>query len=155
MRNQLLDFLRKELIGPDPVPPYIQEDGEEILTNEPPRLRYGAGILFPQTSTSQDIVTTHDKENLVLEASGESVQNDSPMPEIEGENRSLGGIDDTPDIDDDIINLANAYLPSVMGFSCYLKMPEEGLLVTVKAGRYRNTYRPERYPEQQRLFKEL
>jgi len=38
MRDQLFDFLKKELIGPDPVPPFVQENGEEILTNEPPRL---------------------------------------------------------------------------------------------------------------------
>lgn len=136
MRDQLFDFLKKELIGPDPVPPFIQENGEEILTNEPPRLRYGAGILFPQTITPQDIDVIDGKENSLLKESAESIQNESPIPEIEGESRSLGDVDDTADTNDDIINLANAYLPSVMGFSCYLKMPEEGLLVSIRAGRY-------------------
>ena len=140
MRDQLFDFLKKELIGPDPVPPFVQENGEEILTNEPPRLRYGAGILFPQTSTPQDIDVVDGKENSLLEESSESIQNETPMPEIEGENRSLGDVDDTADTNDDIINLANAYLPSVMGFSCYLKMPEEGLLVSIRAGRYVQRY---------------
>ncbi|MFC2002897.1 helicase-related protein [Chloroflexota bacterium] len=136
MRDQLFDFLKKELIGPDPVSPFVQENGEEILTNEPPRLRYGAGILFPQASTAQDIDITDGKENSLLHESVEPVQNEPPLAEIEGENRSLGDVDDTTDANDDIINLANAYLPSVMGFSCYLKMPEEGLLVSIRAGRY-------------------
>ncbi len=47
MRDEILKFIRRELIGPDPVKPHMQENGEEILLNEPPRLRYGAGILFP------------------------------------------------------------------------------------------------------------
>ena len=136
MRDQLFEFLKKELIGPDPIPPFIQENREEILTNEPPRLRYGAGILFPQTSTSQDIEITDIKENTLLQESTGAIPSESPIPEIEGENRSFGDIDDRVDNNDDIINLANAYLPSVMGFSCYLKMPEEGLLVNIKAGRY-------------------
>ncbi len=136
MRDQLIDFLKKELIGPDPVPPFIQENGEEILTNEPPRLRYGAGILFPQTSTPQDIDVIDGKENSLLKESAEPIPNESPIPEIEGESRSLGDVDDTIDTNDEIINLANAYLPSVMGFSCHLKMPEEGLLVSIRAGRY-------------------
>ena len=95
MRDQLFDFLKKELIGPDPVPPFVQENGEEILTNEPPRLRYGAGILFPQTSTLQDIDVIDGKENSLLKESAESIQNESPIPEIEGESRSLGDVDDT------------------------------------------------------------
>ena len=47
MRDDILKYIKRELIGPDPVKPHIQENGEEILLNEPPRLRYGAGILFP------------------------------------------------------------------------------------------------------------
>ena len=84
MREQLFDFLKKELIGPDPVPPFVQENGEEILTNEPPRLRYGAGILFPQTSTSQDIDITDGKENSLLQESAESVQNAPPWQKLKG-----------------------------------------------------------------------
>jgi hypothetical protein len=38
MRDDILRFIKQELIGPDPVKPHIQENGEEILINEPPRL---------------------------------------------------------------------------------------------------------------------
>ena len=48
MRDKIIDFLRAELIGPDPIPPDVQDNGEEILITDPPRLRYGAGVLFPQ-----------------------------------------------------------------------------------------------------------
>ena len=51
MREDILQFIKRELIGPDPLKPHIQENGEEILINEPPRLRYGAGVLFPRAAT--------------------------------------------------------------------------------------------------------
>ena len=38
-RQHIIEFLRKELVGPDPTPPHIQPDGEEVLTTDPPRLR--------------------------------------------------------------------------------------------------------------------
>ena len=50
-RDFILDFLRKELIGPSPLPPNVQPDGEEILRpQDPPRQRYSAGVLFPMKS---------------------------------------------------------------------------------------------------------
>src|SRR5436190_7946036 len=63
-RSKIVDFLRKELIGPDP---RLEHDsfngGEEILRpQDPPRLRYSAGVLFPggarvaesETATSEE-----------------------------------------------------------------------------------------------------
>jgi len=135
MRDQLFDFLKKELIGPDPISPLVQEDGEEILVNEPPRLRYGAGILFPQTASIQEVDSTDETESGILNESAESAS-ETQLAAIEGEDRSLGGIDDTIDANDEIINLANTFLPSVMGFSCFLTIPENGLSIMINAGRY-------------------
>ena len=67
MREKIIEYVRKELIGPDPIPPHIQENGEEILINEPPRLRYGAGILFPQSTKFATTDTTTLVENSILE----------------------------------------------------------------------------------------
>ena len=89
MRDDILKFIKRELIGPDPVKPHIQENGEEILINEPPRLRYGAGILFPRAATFEKADSTSSDEDKVLE-------------KIEEE-----------------IGLANSFLPSAMGFSCF------------------------------------
>ena len=49
-RNQLLEYVEKEFIGPDPIDleGYRQTNGEEILISDPPRTRYIAGILYPQ-----------------------------------------------------------------------------------------------------------
>ena len=49
-RDQLIEFVEKEFIGPDPIdwPGLTQNNGEEILTTDPPRTRYIAGILYPR-----------------------------------------------------------------------------------------------------------
>ena len=46
-RDQLIEFVEREFIGPDPIdwPDMTQSNGEEILTSDPPRIRYIAGIL--------------------------------------------------------------------------------------------------------------
>src|ERR1035437_10546155 len=47
--SEILDLLRRELIGPDPGLPAQQLNGEEIpRPQDPPRLRYSAGVLFPR-----------------------------------------------------------------------------------------------------------
>ena len=52
-RDQLIDYIEKEFIGPDPIdwPGMTQSNGEEILTTDPPRTRYIAGILYPRETT--------------------------------------------------------------------------------------------------------
>ena len=66
-RQDIVDIIRREFVGPDPidVPGHIQEDGEEILTADPPSLRYVAGILFPQKTgnDSQDSDSENMEEN--------------------------------------------------------------------------------------------
>src|SRR5687767_9852083 len=49
VRASVMEFLHKELVGPDPRPEHVElNDGEEVLRpQDPPRLRYAAGVLFP------------------------------------------------------------------------------------------------------------
>jgi hypothetical protein len=49
VREEIVGFLRRELVGPDPGFPAQQLNREEILRpQDPPRLRYSAGVLFPR-----------------------------------------------------------------------------------------------------------
>ena len=49
-REFIVDFLRKEIVGPSSGYPAVQTNREEILrAQDPPRQRYGAGILFPRS----------------------------------------------------------------------------------------------------------
>lgn len=135
MREQLLDFLKKEIIGPDPVSPYIQDNGEEILINEPPRLRYGAGILFPQATLIQEMDSTDKSETTALDVAA-ATENNTPPDMGEGDREySSGGSDD--EASDDTLTLANNFLPSAMGFSCFCAIPAAGLIVKIRVGRYR------------------
>ncbi|MCD4785236.1 MAG: hypothetical protein K8T10_15575 [Candidatus Eremiobacteraeota bacterium] len=136
MREQLLDFLKRELIGPDPVSPYIQPNGEEFLT-EPPRLRYGAGILFPQKSIVRDADSNENTERQLLEGQEEPQEASEISSDIKELEFSSASLDETNDVDDDPVNLANDFFPSALGFSCYLKVPESGLKIEITAGRYK------------------
>ena len=135
MREQLLDFLKRELVGPDPIPPHIQDNGEEILINEPPRLRYSAGILFPQRSIIQDADKNNQTEQEQLSTPVE-VEEGHFVEDIGDKAESGGETHDAPDSTDDILNLANAFLPSAMGFSCFLNIPETGFRIKVSTAQY-------------------
>lgn len=132
MRDDILKFIKKELIGPDPIKPHIQENGEEILLNEPPRLRYGAGVLFPRAATIEKLDSTSTDEEKVLEKlEDETKEVDDPVKLDESKAQ-----DEIPDTLDEEIGLANSFLPSAMGFSCFSKIPKDGFTVKATLGVY-------------------
>ncbi|OQY94117.1 MAG: hypothetical protein B6D37_09395 [Sphingobacteriales bacterium UTBCD1] len=132
MRDEILKFIKKELIGPDPIKPHIQENGEEILLNEPPRLRYGAGILFPQAAKIEEIDSTSTEEvDVFQELENEKKEIDDPVT-VEDINTP---IDMSEDFEEEI-GLANSFLPSAMGFSCFSKIPKDGFTIKVNVGVY-------------------
>jgi len=132
MREDILKFIKKELIGPDPIKPYIQENGEEILLNEPPRLRYGAGVLFPRAATFEKADSTTTEEEKVLEKlEEEKKETDDPVKAEE----SKAPVDMAEDFEEEI-GLANSFLPSAMGFSCFSKIPKDGFTVKATLGVY-------------------
>lgn len=132
MRNDILKFIKKELIGPDPIKPHVQENGEEILLNEPPRMRYGAGVLFPKASILKKSDSTASDEGQVLETTEEEgKETDDPVKTEE----SKAPVDMAEDFEEEI-GLANSFLPSAMGFSCFSKIPKFGFDVKVTVGVY-------------------
>ena len=120
VRAFLVESLRRDLVGPSPQPPQIQENGEEILIQSPPRLRYCVGILFPRQTVAISLeelteeTAADDEADNVLFSGEESAQTD--------EN------------DDDPIDGANSLLPSALGFSCRAVASQFG--VCVRVGRY-------------------
>ncbi len=131
MRDQIIDFLRAELIGPDPIPPDVQDNGEEILITDPPRLRYGAGVLFPQGVSAEKSEDVESAETTGVEVEIETEETDIDVKEDRG-GREI--IEDQSA--EEITSLTNSYLPSAIGFSCLTTLPEAGFLVEVKAGIY-------------------
>jgi hypothetical protein len=135
VRSDIVDFLRRELIGPDPGLPAQQLNKEEILRpQDPPRLRYSAGVLFPRKAALDVAETATEAEGDMY---GSAV---SEADELENEDTGLGD----PRADargegeittDQEVNRANEYLPSAMGISALLRLPGS-LKVRVTAASY-------------------
>lgn len=119
-------------MGPSPLLPDVQTNGEEILRpQDPPRQRYGAGVLFPSKSQ----VPSHDESALDEEANTDAA---SPEPssilDDPVDSQPDAGTSNTPETDQEI-NLANQFLPSAMGLSALVRLPHR-LVVEVTAATY-------------------
>lgn len=129
-RDQILACIEREFIGPDPVEEEgcLQENGEEILTGDPPRVRYMAGILFPKEAKA---------ENTDLRA--EDVQAEEPEQE-EGvedtEDNARKFISAEPDQAEELINCSNAYKQSALSITCAMR-PGSRIIPHVKAATYK------------------
>jgi len=136
VRRYIVDFLRREIIGPDPGFPAIQLNREEILRpQDPPRLRYGAGVLFPTRASVglQDAADEHELADASAESPAVDGVVDEDVEALAGGLRNASG--GQPTDADYEVNRANDYLPSAMGLSALIQMPKR-LRVSVTAGRY-------------------
>lgn len=135
VRQHIVDFLRRELIGPDAGFPAVQLTGEEILRpQDPPRLRYGAGVLFPAAA---DMALQADAdEDDVVQAAADLPADDGIIEGDDGTVRGLAAVAGEAAAETDYeVNRANDFLPSAMGLSALIDMPAV-LQVAVTAGRY-------------------
>ena len=67
IRDEIINAVIKEIVGPDPAPKYRDETtGEEILlasVHGSPKSRYGAGMLYPQQTINNEEVDTENKDD--------------------------------------------------------------------------------------------
>ncbi len=133
VRSDIAGFLRRELIGPDPRPEHAQlNGGEEILRpQDPPRLRYSAGVLFPGTAR----VELQDNASPDEVESATSGPPEGPDEEESNDTSSSGVSADADSTTEHEVNRANEFLPSAMGLTALVRLPKR-LKVTVRAGRY-------------------
>ena len=127
-REQIIDIINREFIGPDPIhkPGMIQENGEEILSSDPPRIRYAAGILFPQKVTI---------DSNTADENGEVIENDTPdLRGAEQENKHGGSKEYLSDAEE-LINLSNAYQQSAISMTAVVADGDK-VNVMVTAGMY-------------------
>jgi hypothetical protein len=122
VRAFIVDWLRKELVGPAPGHPLLQWsaerpelNGQEVLRpQDPPRYRYGAGILFPQGVTYSGILDPGEAATAIAES--EPVEAQDVSDEL-GRERGAALSDDRPDQSDEDLEPAFVFLPSTMGIS--------------------------------------
>jgi hypothetical protein len=136
VRDELVSFLQGELVGPRPGLPMVQLDDEEILSpQDPPRLRYGAGILFPSArpldeqeddgeavGNTGEVEVGPDRSAASDEATGET----DPRADERGDSRA-----DT----DYELNRTNESLPSALGITVLVRLPAQ-LSITIFAAQY-------------------
>jgi len=135
VRQEIIDYLRRELVGPAPGFPAIQLNKEEMLrSQDPPRLRYSTGILFPLRSEAPSQEDFDEKESAEFDAAPSEQASESPTVEESRLADSGNPVDQQPETDADL-NLANQYLPSAMGVSALIRMPKQ-LVVTIEVAQY-------------------
>lgn len=132
IRDEIVDAIIKEIIGPSPNPNYIDaETGEEILlarVHGSPKSRYGAGMLYPQATPNLEVVDPGTKEEESYKPDSIPDADDSiEIPEPDNLNTPHGDIEF-----EEPVGLANQYLPSAMGFTIRFKKNEKDDTVWLK-----------------------
>lgn len=138
-RDAVLDVLRREIVGPDPLPGRTTAEGEEVLPRtDPPRYRYAAGVLFPRKTP--------------VEAQGEGhepTEVHGPEDPEEEANRGPGDVapvtDEHPDDAeaDEYVVLEYQHLPSSMGLTCCIDSRANQIEARVSAATYSQNEMPE------------
>lgn len=126
-RTQIIDIIKREFIGPDPlsVEGMVQKNGEEILSSDPPSIRYIAGILFPQKTKCDSLPEGYEPEKAKNDDSPDSKLSDEPS----------GGLGEYLQDAEELMNLSNSYQQSAMSMTVAVRSGDT-LLVEVNAGTY-------------------
>lgn len=129
IRTELLEALKKEIIGPSSDLNYIDPvTKEEILldyVHGSPKARYGAGMLYPCQSVSQEII---DNEASAIDS--EKVESELKDQKIEGRRES--NFSGKEDGEEEPVGMANQYLPSAMGFTVRFKENQEDDKISIQ-----------------------
>lgn len=131
-RRQLYEIIEREFVGPDPVdwPGLVQEDGEEILTVDPPCKRYIAGILFPREVVEAD---TESSDCVLEDFELREDRVDDGAPSSRSERRAT--LDYLAEAEE-LINRSNAYRPSALSMTVAIRNGDS-VVPEVSAGTYR------------------
>jgi Helicase conserved C-terminal domain len=142
-RQQLIEALRRELVGPPWLPAKTQDDTETVeqpddVLQESPVQRYSAGVLFP---SSQPIIESEDTEVLDTEADAEEEPEIFADEELPDSDKPSRGDDAISDAYDETVRLANEFFPAAIGLTFIANVPDSGLIIQVRAAVY-NSQKP-------------
>jgi len=142
-RQQLIEALRRELIGPPWLPTGVEgganngkvEQPSDVL-QESPVQRYSAGVLFP---SSQPIIEIEDADFSADEANMDDVKPEIFADEEAKDPDKKGRGDDAiSDAYDETVRLANEFFPAAIGLTFIAKVPDEGLIIQPRAATYKS-----------------
>ena len=151
-REQMLSRLRAEIVGPDPCGTPVllidkqevtwaefnlarkQLNGEEILWQDPPTKRYGAGVLFPIETTEETELTAAISEAESDGSPTADIEIDSPHVvsetsiNLDRSDFSIEGLTG----DDDEVSLTNSFRPSALGISLLADLTTEAVGINIE-----------------------
>lgn len=141
-REQMLGRLRAEVVGPDPAgkPAPLAEkqemtweefrtarrqlNGEEIVWQDPPTKRFGAGILFPQ-GTDELLVEAASDSGGATPPDPQELRPEGLEPEEFAEATERRGTSSNDEVEEEGITLANSFRPSAIGLSFLANLNDE------------------------------
>ena len=134
-REELLQIVKNILIGPNPLPEYSQENGEEILYFDSPLKTYVAGVLFPQIK----IIDENQEEEFDPAAAEEAedgahsdvLEENIKTDEILLSNKNVA----EPAIEAETSRI-NTYQQSAMGVTLCIPDVSRGITVNISVGAY-------------------
>ncbi|CVH79662.1 hypothetical protein BN3658_02210 [Coriobacteriaceae bacterium CHKCI002] len=134
-RKSILDLVRSEFIGPCPDENLVEDDGQEIIEYDSPLSRYSIGILYPQQLTVAEVAnaTSEDDDGAVSLDGGKS-EEDIPSDGLGNIDANKGTVDE--EVDDDPINLANAYHQSAVSLTVKIAPASQTVRIDVDFGLY-------------------
>jgi Helicase conserved C-terminal domain len=160
-RDKIIQALREELVGPSPqgkprncsgeitfnsdkegfYDPWRQDNGEEILQRDPPRIRYGVGVLYPLNTKleNEDLTSTQSDKDPIQDNQQEEIDiiTDEVKESLEKIKEQISEIAED-NADDFNLSAANASQPSSMGISFLAEFPKKSVLLIkiTDCGRY-------------------
>ena len=136
VRDEIIERMKKELLGPGSEPMCVDVERELISTN--PETRYCIGVLFPQNikmeveDDSLEAIDRNTKEEVSDEESNKD--EDSKSDDLEHDNRNSADMEDSMDED---VSMSTKLLPSSMGITFVTNKKLESLNVGVSFAIYR------------------
>lgn len=136
-RNQLLKYIEREFIGPDPLDfeGSTQADGEEILSSDPPNTRYTAGVLYPRSVKNEEASLSTNEPSVQVD-----VNDLSNGGSEESEEGKKIGVVELLEESEEVINLSNSFQPSAISVTIAAK-PDSKIYIEVEAAVYRKIIR--------------
>lgn len=141
--------LRAEVVGPDPTgvasdvrAKYTWEEfrsakkqtsGEELLWQDPPTKRYGAGILYPigVSEDAENVRTVSDQNTAELSVDAFYSADDDAISQNKSEPKIRRSVD-LDESDDYAVSLANAYKPAAIGLSFIADFSRETVGISIQ-----------------------
>ena len=142
VREFVIDWLRKELVGPSPGYPMTQLNGEEILRpQDPPRYRYGCGILFPKGATYSGGDSIDKEETAGIESAATVDEGGDAKTEDVDDSEPAKVQEGATVVEEPEVAATGQFLPQTMGVS-FLVRVGAGLRVRISWGAYRRQTLP-------------